>query len=60
MLEDEIVAETRRVREDYAAKFDYDLEAIYRDLQAQEAQSGRPLVTLCPKEPAQWPQVKAS
>ena len=32
MWTDEIVEETRQERDRYAAKFNYDLEAIYRDL----------------------------
>ena len=34
---DSIVEEVRRVREEYAAEFDFDLEAIYRDLKEREA-----------------------
>jgi len=51
MWKDEIVEETRREREAYAAKFNYDLEAIYRDLKEKEQQSKHPLVTLSPKQP---------
>jgi hypothetical protein len=32
MWKDEIVEETRKAREEYAAKFNYDLEEIYHDL----------------------------
>ena len=38
-MDDPIVAEVRRVREEHAKKFNYDLEAIFADLQAREAQS---------------------
>jgi len=41
MWEDPIVAEVRRVRAAHAAQFNNDLLAIYRDLKAQEQQSGR-------------------
>ena len=51
MWKDEIVEETRREREAYAAKFNYDLEAIYRDLKEKEQQSKHPLVSLLPKQP---------
>ncbi len=51
MWRDELVEETRRVREAYAAKFDFDLEAICRDLKEKEQQSERPTVTLPPKPP---------
>jgi len=60
MWEDEIVEETRRLREEYAAKFRYDLEAIYEDLKDKEKQSRRQVVSLQPKEPALVPQAKAS
>jgi hypothetical protein len=38
---DPIVAEIRRVREAYAARFNYDLQAMYCDLKEQEKRSGR-------------------
>jgi len=60
MWEDEIVEETRRLREEYAAKFCYDLEAIYEDLKEQEKQSRHKMVSLQPKEPISIPQAKAS
>lgn len=42
---DPIVDEVRRVRDEYAARFNYDLRAIYRDLKEQEKRSGRKLVS---------------
>jgi hypothetical protein len=42
---DPIVDEVRRARDAYAARFDYDLRAIYRDLKAQEKRSGRKIVS---------------
>jgi hypothetical protein len=42
---DPIVDEVRRVRDAYAARFNYDLRAIYRDLKEQEKRSGRKLVS---------------
>jgi hypothetical protein len=41
---DPIVDEVRRAREEYAARFNYDLRAIYRDLKEQERRSGRKVV----------------
>jgi hypothetical protein len=41
---DPIVDEVRRVRDAYAARFNYDLRAIYRDLKEQEKRSGRKVV----------------
>ena len=37
MLNDEIVDEVRAIREAHAAKFAYDLRAIYADLKKSEA-----------------------
>jgi hypothetical protein len=44
-----LVDEVRAARDAYAKKFDYDLEAIYRDIKKQEKKSGRKLVSLPPK-----------
>jgi hypothetical protein len=49
MWEDPIVSEVRTVRQSHAAKFNYDLEAIYRDLKQQEEKSGRLFVSLPPR-----------
>lgn len=43
--EDPIVAEVRQVRETYAATFDYDLQALFQDIKAQEAQSDHTFVS---------------
>jgi hypothetical protein len=51
MWKDSIVEETRKVREEYAAQFNYDLDAIYQDLKEKERQSGRKVVSLPPKRP---------
>ena len=42
---DPIVEEVRRARDAYAARFNYDLRAIYRDLKEQEKRSGRKIVS---------------
>ena len=42
---DPIVDEVRRARDAYAARFNYDLRAIFRDLQEQEKRSGRKLAS---------------
>ena len=42
---DPIVDEVRRARDAYAARFNYDLRAIYRDLKDQETRSGRKIVS---------------
>ncbi len=48
---DDIVGEVRKVREAYAKQFGYDLQAIHRDLKAQEQASGRRVVSLPPRQP---------
>ncbi len=45
--EDPIVEEVRKVRDAYAQRFNYDLDAIYRDLKEKERRSGR-VVVPCP------------
>ena len=42
---DPIVDEVRRARDAYAARFNYDLRAIFRDLKEQEKRSGRKLTS---------------
>jgi len=49
--EDPIVEETRKARQEHAARFNYDLAAICRDLKEQEAQGGRSVVVLQPRRP---------
>lgn len=49
MWEDPIVAEVRKIREDYAAQFNYDLQALYRALKIREQQDPRPKVSFPPK-----------
>ncbi len=47
MLNDEIVDEVRAIRDAHAAKFGYDLRAIYEDLKKSEAAhiaAGHPFV----------------
>lgn len=41
MWKDPIVEEVRKVRTEHAAKFNYDLKAIYQDLKEQQRVSGR-------------------
>jgi hypothetical protein len=49
MWKDEIVEEIHRIREDYSRSFNHDLKAIFADLQKQQAESGREVVTLSRK-----------
>lgn len=51
MWKDEIVEEVRKHREAYAAKFNFDLQAIYEDLKKAEKKSKRRKVSFKPKKP---------
>lgn len=51
MWNDELVEEIRKARDEHAAKFNYDLAAIYQDLKEQQQQDGREVVRLTPKQP---------
>jgi hypothetical protein len=58
MSSDPIVEEVRKYRDEYAKKFNYDLQAIYLDLKEQQLRSGRKVVSLAPKlvKPAVSPE----
>lgn len=45
MIKDEIVEETRRLRDQYAKQFDYDLRKIYEDLKNKRKMSGTKYVS---------------
>jgi hypothetical protein len=47
--DDPIVEEVRKVREAHAAKFNYYVRAICRDIREKEKNSGQPHVSLAPK-----------
>lgn len=49
MKSDPIVEEVRKVREAHAAKFNYDLSVICRDLREKEKNIGHPVVSRKPK-----------
>ena len=53
MWKDEIVEEVRKYREAYAAKFNFDLQAMYEDLKKAERKSKRKKVSFKPKKPIQ-------
>ena len=58
MWNDPIVEEVRKVRNDHAKKFNYDLQAIAADLKKQQKASKRKFVTLRPKRPIILPKVR--
>lgn len=49
-MKDEIVEQVRKVREEHAAKFNYDLATIFDDLKQQEGRDGRKTIPP-PKKP---------
>lgn len=59
MFHDPIVDEVRRIREEYAARFNYDLDAICQDLKLRQARNGRKAVRLEPKRVQKPAKVKA-
>jgi hypothetical protein len=52
MVDDPIIEEVRKIRDEYAKRFNYDLEAIAADLMKQQAASGRKLVSFPSRKPA--------
>lgn len=42
---DPIVKEIRKIREEYAAKFNYDVDAMFADLRQKQLQSNRKIVS---------------
>lgn len=55
--DDPIVAEVRRVREELAARFNYDLKAILEDARRrteEAARAGHKVVSLPPRRPKGW------
>jgi len=48
-VRDPIVEEVRGIREEHAAQFNYDVDAIYEDLKLMELESELPHVSLEPR-----------
>ena len=48
-MEDHIVEEVRRIREEHAAQFSYDIDAIFADYKRLEAESKRPHLSFGPR-----------
>ncbi len=48
-MNDPIITEVRRIREQRAAKFGFDLKRIMADARRRERTSGRKVVTLAPR-----------
>ena len=52
-MKDPIVEEVRRVRDEYARQFNYNLDAICDDLRKKQDQGGRKVVSFPPKRVSQ-------
>jgi hypothetical protein len=50
MHEDEIVKETRRLRDEYAKQFNYDLDLIFEDLQKKQKEREQKQVSFSGKK----------
>jgi len=50
MWQDEILDEIHKFREEHAKSFNYDLDAMFVDWQKRQAESGRQVVSLPPKQ----------
>jgi hypothetical protein len=48
-MEDSIVEEVRKSREEHAARFNYDVDAIFEDLKRLEREYGSAVVSMEPK-----------
>ena len=48
---DPIIAELRAIRQEYAARFNYDVDAMFRDIRARQEASGRDYVRLPSRRP---------
>lgn len=55
MYDDPIVASVRRVRDEMAAKFNYDVHAIFRDLRNRESRLGDRVVQQPPPKESVQP-----
>jgi hypothetical protein len=58
---DEIVEEVRRIREEHAARFNYDIAAIVADARRRQQEGGRKVVSFvaCECKPEEKPTVRA-
>ena len=57
-MKDEIIEEIHKYREEYAKKFNYDLDLIFEDLQKKQKESGRKYVSFSDKKDEQDEDVK--
>lgn len=50
LMEDEIIKEIHKYREEFAAKFNYDIKAMFEYLREQQQKSGRKYVSFSNKK----------
>lgn len=50
MGKDGVVEQVREARQEYAKRFDYDVDRIYRDLKKKEAKGGKTALSLPPRQ----------
>jgi hypothetical protein len=55
MVKDPIVEEVRRIRQQYAARFNYDVTAIFHDLQDRQGRGEFAVVSRKPRRPVVRP-----
>lgn len=60
MIEDPVVQEVRRIRQEHAEQFDYDLKAIFADLKQTEEARGRQQSPLLSPPEAHGGEVESS
>lgn len=58
MWQDPIVAETRKLRDEYARQLNYDADAIFEDLMARQATHPERVVSLPPRKASQHNAVR--
>lgn len=58
-MRDPMVEETRKLREEYAAQFNQDQNAIFHDILERQSQRGRNLVSFPSREPKHRPTIGA-
>lgn len=52
MWKDPIVEETRKLREQYASKFNHDIDSIYEDIRRRQALSSKKTVSFPARKPS--------
>lgn len=52
MWKDPIIEETRKLREQYASKFNHNIDAIYEDIKRRQALSSKKAVSFPARKPS--------